>query len=99
MRTPIEELWARYLPRLDEFMDGLAELTHSQNEMMRLAAIRELLDRLLGKPAVFVDATHTKVDIGAMYLAALKRANSSGQPANNVAEPLEPDDPRVPNLS
>ena len=75
MRTPIEELWARYLPRLDEFMDGLAELTHSQNEMMRLAAIRELLDRLLGKPAVFVDATHTRVDIGQLYLAALKRAN------------------------
>jgi hypothetical protein len=33
-----------------------------------LAAIREILDRLLGKPAVFVDAVHTKVDVGAMYL-------------------------------
>ena len=43
--------------------------------MVRLAAIREILDRLLGKPAVFVDATHTKVDIGQLYLAALKRAN------------------------
>jgi hypothetical protein len=30
-----------------------------------LAAIREILDRLLGKPAVFVDATHTKVDVAA----------------------------------
>ena len=43
--------------------------------MVRLAAIREILDRLLGKPAVFVDATHMKVDVGQLYLAALKRAN------------------------
>jgi hypothetical protein len=29
----------------------------------------------LGKPAVFVDATHTKVDIPSLYLQALKLAN------------------------
>jgi hypothetical protein len=71
----IEELKVRYLPRLPEFMDKLAELTNSENEMTRLAAIREILDRLLGKPAVFVDATNTRVDIGQLYLAALKRVN------------------------
>ena len=77
-RTAIEELRARYLPRLPEFFDGLVELaTNSQSEMVRLAAIREILDRLLGRPAVFVDATHTKVDIGQLYLAALKRANGA----------------------
>jgi len=74
-RTAIEELRARYLPHLP---DGLVELaTNSQSEMVRLAAIREILDRLLGRPAVFVDATHTKVDIGQLYLAALKRANGA----------------------
>ena len=71
----VEELKARYLPRLPEFMDSLIELSKSPNETTRLAAIREILDRLLGKPAVFVDATHTRVDIGQLYLAALKRAN------------------------
>jgi hypothetical protein len=96
-RTAIEELRARYLPRLPEFFDGLVELaTNSQSEMVRLAAIREILDRLLGKPAVVVDATHTKVDVGQLYLAALRRANGcSDQPANNDAEPLEPDDPQL----
>jgi hypothetical protein len=74
-RTAIEELRAQYLPHLPEFLERLAELTQSPNEATRLAAIREILDRLLGKPAVFVDATHTKVDIGQLYLAALKRAN------------------------
>jgi hypothetical protein len=71
----VEELKARYLPRLPEFMDGLIELTKSSNEQTRLAALRETLDRLLGKPAVFVDATNTRVDIGQLYLAALKRVN------------------------
>ena len=56
-------------------MDGLIELSKSRNEATRLAAIKEILDRLLGKPAVFVDATHTKVDLGVLYLQALKRAN------------------------
>jgi len=74
----IASLRERYLPRLDELMEELWELaTNSQSEMVRLAAIREILDRLLGRPAVFVDATHTKVDIGQLYLAALKRANGA----------------------
>ena len=68
-------LRARLLPRLPEFMDGLIELSKSPHEATRLAAIKEILDRLLGKPAVFVDATHTKVDLGVLYLQALKRAN------------------------
>jgi hypothetical protein len=46
--------------------------------MVRLAAIREILDRLLDKPPVAIDTTVAKVDIGAMYLAALKRANGDG---------------------
>jgi hypothetical protein len=59
-------------------MEGLFELaTHSPNEMVRPAAIREILDRLLGKPPVAIDTTVAKVDIGAMYLAALKRANGA----------------------
>jgi hypothetical protein len=92
--TAIQELRAKYLPRLDEFMDALVELTHSRNEMTRLAAIRELLDRLLGKPAVFVDAVHTKLDVeqyvGQLYLDALRRLNqvadrnASGDPKEKI---------------
>ena len=71
----IASLRERYLPRVDELMEGLFELAHSPNEMVRLAAIREILDRLLGKPPVAIDTTVAKVDIGEMYLQALRRAN------------------------
>jgi hypothetical protein len=36
-----------------------------------------LLDRLIGKPQISIDAVTAKVDVGAMYLAALKRANGA----------------------
>jgi hypothetical protein len=52
-------------------MEGLIELSKSPDKATRLAAIKETLDRLLGKPAVFVDATHTRVDVGQLYLAVI----------------------------
>ena len=83
-RNAIEELRAKYMHRLPELFDGLFQLTNSENETIRLQAIREILDRLLGKPAVFVDATHTKADIGQLYLAALKRANGVIDGGNTI---------------
>jgi hypothetical protein len=66
------------VPDLPKFLARLAELTQSRNENVRLAAIKECLDRLIGRSPIFVDSVSAKVDIGAMYLAALKRANSHG---------------------
>ena len=77
-RTAIETARAQLMPQLPLFLERLAELTQSSNETIRLQALREIFDRLLGRSAVFVDTTHTRVDVGAMYLAALKRANSHG---------------------
>ena len=72
----IASLRERYLPRLDELMEELVELaTNSKSEMVRLAAIREFLDRMLGKAPVAIDTTVAKVDVSQMFLAALKRAN------------------------
>jgi hypothetical protein len=95
-KTAIEELRARYLPRLPEFFNRFIELSKSENETTRLSAIREILDRLLGKPAVFVDATHTKVDIPSLYLQALKLVN--GVPAGETidADPDVPADSATP---
>jgi hypothetical protein len=76
--------------RLPLFLERLAELTASSNESTRLAALREILDRLLGKPAVFVDATHTRVDVGALYLQALKKASEA---ANTIDGGVEADKP------
>jgi hypothetical protein len=50
-------------------------LTLSKNESVRLAAIRECLDRLIGRSPIFVDSVTAKVDIGQLYLSALRRAN------------------------
>ena len=69
--------------RLPELFEGLIELTKSDSENIRLQALREIFDRLLGRSAVFVDTTHTRVDVGAMYLAALKRANGVIDGGNN----------------
>jgi hypothetical protein len=51
------------------------ELTNSSNELTRLAACKELMDRMVGRSTTIVESTHAKVDICAMYLAALRRAN------------------------
>jgi hypothetical protein len=74
-RSTIEEVRARLLPRLPEYLEALDKLTRSKHEATQLAAIREILDRLLGKPAVFVDSTTTKIDIASLYLQALKHVN------------------------
>jgi hypothetical protein len=73
--TAIEELRERYLPDLPKYFNVLISLTKSESEAMRLAAVREVLDRLIGKPTVVVDSIHAKVDVGQLYLAALQRAN------------------------
>jgi hypothetical protein len=85
--SAITELRAKYLPRLDELMEELMELaTNSQNEMVRLAAIRLVLDHLVGRPAVSVDTTVTKMDLGELYRQALIRANSPAVGGNGEIE-------------
>ena len=43
--------------------------------MVQIAATKEILDRLIGKPQVTIDAVTTKVDVAALYLNAMKGAN------------------------
>jgi hypothetical protein len=72
----------KYMHRLPGLFDDLLEMaTNSPNPMVRLGAIRLALDHLLGRPAISVDTTVTKMDIrdvGELYRQALIRAN---QPA------------------
>jgi len=57
-------------------MEELVELaTNSKSEMVRLAAIKEFLDRMLGRSPVAIDTTVTKLDFGLAYLESLKRVN------------------------
>jgi hypothetical protein len=84
--TAIETARAQLMPDLPKFLARLAELTLSKNESVRLAAVKECLDRLIGRSPIFVDSVSAKVDIGAMYLAALQRANSHAAPSEPVVE-------------
>jgi len=49
-----------------------------------LSACREILDRTLGRAAIAIDATHTRVDIGQLYLSALRRANGIIDDGNSI---------------
>ena len=72
----IASIRERYLPRLDELMEELVELaTNSKSEMVRLAAIKEFLDRMLGRSPVAIDTTVAKFDFPSAYLESSKRVN------------------------
>jgi hypothetical protein len=76
----IEALREKYIGRLEEFFEVLIDLTKSKNENMRLRATAEILDRLIGRPQVTIDAQVARLDVGAEYLAALRRAYPNGGP-------------------
>jgi hypothetical protein len=67
-----------------EVAETLLALMRSPNENTRLSACREILDRVLGRAAIAIDATHTRIDIGQLYLAALKRANGVIDGGNSI---------------
>jgi hypothetical protein len=94
-RNIVTELKIRYENRIPELLEGLFLLTKSDSPHVRIAATRELLDRIIGKSTISIDAVHTKVDVGALYLEAMKRANSAhvvpsapvlDQKANEIGE-------------
>jgi hypothetical protein len=71
----ISDFRRRFEPHMGEVAETLLALMRSPNESTRLSACREICDRVLGRAAIAIDATHTKLDVGQLYLAALKRAN------------------------
>ena len=62
---------------MGEVAETLLALMRSPNESTRLSACREILDRTLGRSAIAIDATHTRLDVAQLYLAAMKKANSA----------------------
>jgi len=89
-RSVIEELKSKYLRRLPELFENLFRLAAPNNPpMVQIAATKEILDRLIGKPQVTIDAVTTKVDVAGLYLAAMKRINSETQSADATAKVVE----------
>jgi len=62
---------------MPEVAETLLALMRSPNEATRLAACREILDRLIGRPQaqVNIDAVTTRVDVAELYRRAMVRAN------------------------
>jgi hypothetical protein len=90
--TAIEELRAKYGRRLPELFENLFSLTRSDNEQICLQATRELLDRLIGRPTQTIESQDARIDVAAMYLAALQRANANpvdGSTQNGAAQTIE----------
>jgi hypothetical protein len=61
---------------MPEVVEVLLALLRSPNESTRLQACREICDRVLGRAAIAIDATHTQPDLGMLYLRALERSNA-----------------------
>ena len=77
-RAAIEEVREILSQHKDELVDTLLQLLRSDDEAIRLAAVKEGFDRLLGKAPLAVDSTSSsrvEHDIGMLYLTALKAAN------------------------
>jgi hypothetical protein len=87
-RATIEDHRERLLPYMAESVEALVDLMRSPNGTLRLAAIHEYYDRLLGKPPVAVDTTVAKFDIGQLYLEAVKTANQ--RPRSEAAIDVSP---------
>ena len=76
-RALADALKEKYRDRLPELMDRLFLLAGPNNPPpVQIAAIRELLDRLLGKPQVTIEATNKPdwTSFGAMYVRAMQKA-------------------------
>ena len=81
----VTEIRARFSQRLPEIFGRLMEMAmdNSQPPLAQLAAIRLVLDYLLGRPQVTVEATSVNVNIAELYRAAMIRANA-GRGASEI---------------
>jgi hypothetical protein len=72
-----------------EAMQRLIELMRSKNEQTAMAAVRELLDRGFGKPMQAIDKTERKVEVGALFLEAVMKANKPPAAPGDQARVIE----------
>jgi hypothetical protein len=82
----IASLRERFSPRLPEIFGALVEMATDKSlpPMAQLAAIRLVLDHLIGRPQISIDAVHTSVNIPELYHSALRRAYGMDQTINSI---------------
>ena len=77
-RNIVTELKIRYENRIPELLGNLFILAAPDKPyMVQIAATKEILDRLVGKPQVTIEATHTSVSVAELYRAAMVRAGQA----------------------
>jgi hypothetical protein len=96
-RAAIEEVREILGQHKEELVDTLLQLMRSDDEAIRLAAVKEGFDRLLGKAPIAVDSTSTSTriienNIQALYLSAVQEANRRPPPVDVTAVPDAPND-------
>ena len=77
-RNIVTELKIRYENRIPELLENLFVLAEPDKPyMVQIAATKEIHDRLVGKPQVTIEATHTSVSVAELYRAAMVRAGQA----------------------
>jgi hypothetical protein len=73
----------------EELVDTLLELVRSDDDAIRLAAVKEAFDRLLGKAVQSTDTANASIEnnIQMLYLAAVQRANQQPPPIDVTPAP------------
>jgi hypothetical protein len=92
-RAAIESVRELLDQHKEELVDTLLQLMRSDDEAIRLAAVKEGLDRLLGRAPLSVDSTSAKVEhnIQQLYLTAVQAANRQPDPGAPIDVTLAPD--------
>jgi hypothetical protein len=64
-------------PHAGRYVEALHRLLDDPDPSIRLAALREAFDRLLGKPVASIEQDVRTLDIGQLYLEAVKAVNAA----------------------
>jgi hypothetical protein len=93
-RSALSEVQEALAEHSGELVDRLLELTRSPDPAIRLAALKESFDRLVGRAPMSVSTTNTRhieTSIQQLYLTAVMRANAEPDPRAPVDVTLPPD--------
>jgi hypothetical protein len=73
--SALAEVRALLKPHVALYVQRLNELVRHPDPDVALPALREALDRLLGKPVASIEQDVRTLDMGQLYLAAVQMAN------------------------
>jgi hypothetical protein len=87
--SALAEVRALLKPHVALYVQRLNELVRHPDPDVALPALREAFDRLLGKPVASIEQDVRTLDMGQLYLAAVKAANAP-QTLEGTAAPAFP---------